>query len=86
MKYSKENMSRKLTKEQDAFIIGGILAVLGLYSIISSHDLQSVQSGFLILGIGIVFMASTSKERSKQVFDFFLSIFKGLWKWLSHSD
>lgn len=70
------------TKEQDAFVIGGILAVIGLYVIISSHDLQT---GFLLLGIGIVFMASSSEEFRKQLFNFFMGIFKGLWKLLSRS-
>ena len=71
------------TKEQDAFIIGGILAILGLYVILSSHDLLS---GFLLLGLGIVFMASSNEEFRKQFFDFIFSIFKGLWKLLSRSE
>jgi hypothetical protein len=65
------------TKEEDAFITGGILAVLGLYVIISSKDLLA---GFFLLGIGIVFMASGSKDFRRKVFDFFFSIFKGIWK------
>jgi len=73
---------KSLTKEQDVFIVGGILAVLGLYVILSSHDLLS---GFVLLGLGIVFMASSSKELRKRVFEFFFSIFKDLWKILSHS-
>ena len=76
-------MGRQPTKEQDAFIAGGILAVLGLYVILSSHDLLT---GFFLLGLGIVFMASSSEEFRKQVFDFFFSIFKGLWKLLSRSS
>ena len=71
------------TKEQDAFIVGGILAILGLYVILSSHDLLS---GFFLLGIGIVFMASSNEEFRKQFFDFIFSIFKGLWKLLSRSE
>jgi len=71
------------TKEQDAFIVGGILAILGLYIILSSHDLLS---GFFLLGIGIVFMASSNEEFRKQFFDFIFSIFKGLWKLLSRSE
>jgi len=71
------------TKEQDAFLVGGILAILGLYVILSSHDLLS---GFFLLGLGIVFMASSNKEFRKQFFDFIFSIFKGLWKLLSRSE
>jgi len=71
------------TKEQDAFVVGGICAVLGLYVIVASRDLLS---GFFLLGLGIVFMASSSKEFREQVFDFFFSIFKGLWKLLSRSE
>ena len=71
------------TKEQDSFVVGGILAVLGLYIILSSHDLLA---GFFLLGLGVVFVASSSKEFRKQFFDFIFSIFKGLWKLLSRSD
>lgn len=71
------------TKEQDIFIVGGILAILGLYVILSSHDFLS---GFFLLGLGIVFMASSNEEFRKQFFDFIFSIFKGLWKLLSRSE
>lgn len=71
------------TKEQDTFVVGGILAVLGLYVIVSSHDLLS---GFFLLGLGVVFMASSSKEFREQFFDFIFSIFKGLWRLLSRSE
>jgi hypothetical protein len=67
------------TKEQDAFVLGGILAVLGLYVILSSHDLLT---GFFLLGLGVVFMASSNAEFRKQLFDFFFGIFKGIWKLL----
>jgi len=67
------------TKEQDAFVVGGILAVIGLYVILSSHDLLT---GFFLLGLGVVFMASSNDEFRKQLFDFFFGIFKGLWKLL----
>jgi hypothetical protein len=76
------NKKRQPTKEQDSFVVGGILAVLGLYVILSSHDLLA---GFFLLGLGIVFMASASKELREKVFDFFFSIFRGLWKILSRS-
>lgn len=68
--------------EQGAFIAGGIFAVLGLYLILFSHDLQG---GFFLLGVGVVIMASTSREFREKLFDFFLSIFKGLWKLLTRS-
>jgi len=72
----------QLTKEQDAFIVRGVLAVLGLYVILSSHDFLA---GFFLLGLGVVFMASSNKEFRKQLFDFFFSIFRGLWELLSRS-
>lgn len=68
------------SKEEDAFILGGILAVLGLYVMVSSQDLLA---GFFLLGLGIVFMASSSEELREKVFDFFFSIFKGIWKILA---
>jgi len=64
-------------------VLGGILAILGLYVMLSSHDLLT---GFFLLGLGIVFMASSNKEFRKQFFDFIFSIFKGLWKLLSRSE
>ena len=39
------------TEEQDTFVVGGILAVLGLCVILSRHDLLS---GFFLLGLGVV--------------------------------
>ena len=75
-------MVKMPTKEEDAFIVGGICAVLGLYVIASVQDLLS---GFFLLGLGIVFMASSSKELREKVFEFFFSIFKGLWKILTRS-
>ena len=83
MSKKKKSKRKQPTKEQDAFIVGGILAVLGLYVILDTRDLLA---GFFLLGLGIVFMASSSKEFRKQVFDFFFSIFKGLWKLLSRSS
>lgn len=85
LEISKTTKSKRIqpTKEQDAFILGGILAVLGLYVILDTHDLLA---GFFLLGLGLVFMASSSKELRKTLFDFFLSIFKGLWKLLSRSS
>ena len=66
----------KTITKQDAFIAGGILAVLGLYLIAFQRDFQG---GFVLFGIGIVIMGSTSEEFRERLFDFFLSIFKGLW-------
>ena len=68
------------SKEDDAFIAGGILAVLGLYLIAFVHDLQG---GFVLLGIGVVIMASTSETFREKLIDFFLSTFKGIWKLVS---
>lgn len=67
------------TQEQDYFILGGILSILGLVAIVESQ----IVSGFFLLGLGVVFMASSNKEFRKQFFGFIFSIFKGLWKWLS---
>ena len=68
------------SKENDAFIAGGIFAVLGLYLIAFVHDLQG---GFVLLGIGVVIMASTSEKFREKLIEFFLSIFKGIWKLVS---
>ena len=65
------------SKKDDAFVAGGILAVLGLYLIGFVHDLQG---GFVLLGIGVVIMASTSEKFREALYEFFLSIFKGIWK------
>jgi len=69
-------------EKETAFTTGGILAVLGLYLIFFPHDLQG---GFVLLGIGVVIMASISEEFRKKVFDLFYSIFEGLTKILSRS-
>jgi len=74
------------TKEQDAFIIGGICAVIGLVVLVSAKTYGDILGAFFLLGLGIVFMASSSKELRKRVFEFFFSIFKGLWKLLSRSE
>jgi len=37
------------------------------------------------LGIGVVIMASTSEKFREMLYDFFLSIFKGLWKILART-
>ena len=60
-------------KKEDAFTTGGILAVLGLYLVAFSCNLQS---GFFLLGVGIVIMSSTSEEFRERLFDFFLSTFR----------
>jgi len=71
-------MSRTIDKE-DTWIFGGICAVLGLYVIISAKNIQDVQGGFFLLGLGIVYMSAVSEDFREKVFDFFLSIFRGLW-------
>jgi len=70
------------TQEQDYFIVGGILAILGLVALVEGQ----IIGGFFLLGLGIVFMASSNKEFRKQFFGFIFSIFKGIWKLLSRSD
>jgi len=66
-------------RAQDTWIFGGICAVLGLYVIISAKSAQDVQGGFFLLGLGIVYMSSVSKDFREKVFVFFFSIFRGLW-------
>lgn len=79
-------MSKKPTKEQDAFILGGILSVIGLYVILTDlTNIGNILGGFFLVGLGVVFMASTNEEFRKQFFGFIFSIFKGLWKLLSRS-
>lgn len=56
----------------------GYLLYLGFYL----HDLKG---GFDLLGIGVVIMASTSEKFRETLFNFFLSIFKGIWKLVSRS-
>jgi hypothetical protein len=74
------NKESRAVSKRDTFITGGIFAVLGLYVMLSSYD---TLGGFVLLGIGIVMMASISKEFRTKLFEFFLSIFRGLWEILS---
>ena len=77
---------KKPTKEQDAFIFGGILSVLGLYVILSDiTNIGNLLGGFFFVGLGVVFMASTNEDFRKQFFGFIFSIFRSLWKLLSRS-
>lgn len=62
-------------EEKGAFTGGGILSILGIMAIAFTHDLQA---GFLLLGLGVVFMASSSPERAQEFFEFIFSIFRGL--------
>lgn len=79
-------MPKKPTKENDAFVLGGILSVIGLYVIVSNlTNINNILGGFFLVGLGVVFMASTNEEFRKQFFGFIFSIFKGLWKLLSRS-
>ena len=71
-------MSRKINKE-DTWILGGFFAVIGLYVMITAKNIQDVKEGFFLLGIGIVYMSAVSDDFREKVFDFFLSIFRGLW-------
>jgi hypothetical protein len=64
-----------MAKKQDGFMGGAILAVIGLMAIIFTRDLQA---GFLLLGLGVAFMASTSPERAQEFFEFMFSTFKEL--------
>ena len=66
-----------MTDREEIFRAGGIIAVLGLVAMIFLRDLQA---GFFLLGVGVVIMASVSKEFRERLFDFFFSIFQGLWE------
>ena len=66
-----------MTDREETFRAGGIIAVLGLVAMIFLRDLQA---GFFLLGVGVVIMASVSEEFREQLFNFFFSIFKGLWE------
>jgi hypothetical protein len=46
---------------------------------ITAKNIKDVKDGFFLLGLGIVFMSAVSKEFRERVFDFFFSIFRGLW-------
>jgi hypothetical protein len=61
-----------MTKKEDAFLLGAILAVIGL-TVIMPEQLQAV---FFLVGIGVAFMASTSKEFREQFFGAIFSVFK----------
>ncbi|WGM89559.1 MAG: hypothetical protein NUK63_00075 [Candidatus Bathyarchaeum tardum] len=63
-----------MTEKNDAFSLGGILAVIGLTAIMP----EKLQAVFFLVGIGVVFMASTSKDFQKQFFDAIFSVFKRL--------
>lgn len=73
------------TKEADSsFGLGALLAVLGLYVIVSdATKWGNWTGGFFLVGLGVVFMATSNSERQKQFWDFIFSIFKDLWHLLS---
>lgn len=70
---------QKENDKNELWLLGGILAVFGVYEIIWGNK----KSGFAVLGLGIVFMAAVNEEFRKQVFNFFFSIFKGIYKLIS---
>ena len=77
---------KKSPEENGAFVLGGILSVMGLYVILTDlTNIGNILGGFFLVGLGVVFMASTNEEFRKQFFGFIFSIFKGLWKLLSRS-
>lgn len=72
---------KKLTEHEgnrnDTWLLGAILAVFGLYTMIFDRN---IGNGFVLLGIGVAFMAVFNAEFRKQLFDFFFSIFKSIAK------
>jgi hypothetical protein len=77
LRVNRYNGGEKLmtTIKQDAEFIGVIFCVIGLYYLLFAHDLQT---GFLMFGFGIAFMAYGSPSRMKRIFDLFFSMFKKL--------
>lgn len=72
-------MPKRNVELEDTWAGGGLLAVLGLYVIITAKNWNDVTTGFLLLGFGIVYMASVSKEMRDKLFNFFFKIFSSLW-------
>jgi len=68
-----------MSERENTWVLGGLCAVLGLYVMITAKNIKDVKDGFFLLGLGIVFMSAVSKEFRERVFDFFFSIFRGLW-------
>jgi len=61
---------------KDDWIGGAILAIIGLYVLISGD----LKGAFFLIGLGIAIMASVSEDFREKFFDFIFSIFQGLWK------
>lgn len=55
-------MLKKDIELEDTWVGGGLLAVLGLYVIVTAKKWEDVSAGFLLLGFGVVYMASVSKD------------------------
>ena len=66
---------------KDDWLSGAILAVIGLYALISGD----LKGGFFLIGLGIAFMASVSEDFREKFFDFIFSVFEELWKMLSRT-
>ena len=65
---------------KETFMTGGILFVIGLVALMQ----ESYDASLFMTGIGIVFMATGLGIRAcKELFDYFLSIFKVLFKVLN---
>jgi hypothetical protein len=80
-KVMSESKRKQPTGAQEVFVLGGILSVLGVVALFESQFL----GGLFLLGLGIVFMGSGSKEFRKKIFEFFFSIYKALMRLLSPS-
>lgn len=59
---------------EDHWRLGGILCVLGLVVLVSSHDLVAT---IFLLGLGNVFMASSEEHRERMT-NFYWSLSTGL--------
>jgi hypothetical protein len=68
-----------MATKNDGFVVGGILAVLGLVQLFFNRDLQG---GFFLLGTGVVIMSSTSKEFRERLLNLFVETFETLVNYL----
>ena len=76
----------KLTTKQDVFILGGFIAMVGLYEMFVTLSYNNFMTGFFLIGVGVVLMASGSKRFRDRLTNFFMSIFEKLTNMLFNSN
>jgi len=72
-----KKMADREINGNNTWLLGAILAVFGLYTMIFDHN---IGNGFVLIGLGVVFMAVVDARFRKQFFDFIFSIFKSIVK------